>query len=229
MEEAILIFSDTVEKFGKKISIDNYKIMIDLCSNEFEYMAEIGERSMIFHDITRFFNLLFIEKKIFIPESALDLFNYILKNYEEFELNDEADSTITNCLEFLTFMCKHDISFVYIQRNELFDYLDKMHDKLSKSLNENRCGHSHSNYYAMAGLNLIDNLIKNWSFEIYILLDRNGINAFIDRCKQSLYEEEYYYKIEIKLMANNISNQIFNYKASLRRFFIMNGYPKKLT
>jgi len=62
-------------------------------------------------------------------------------------------------------------------------------------------------------MNLILNLIKYWSFKIYILLDRNGINAFIERYKLSLFGDDYEdneNEIKIKLMTNNISNQIFN-------------------
>jgi hypothetical protein len=65
-----------------------------------------------------------------------------------------------------------------------------MNDKLLTSLNDDSTEWKNLIYYAMAGLNLIENLITNWSFEIYILLDRDGINAFINRCKHCLTGEE---------------------------------------
>jgi len=127
-------------------------------------------------------------------------------------------------------MCKHDISFVHTQRNHILKYLDKMNDKLKALLIYNQS--LDCIQYVTAGLNLIENLIKYWSFEIYILLGRDGINAFIERCKLSIFEhvEEFYESDENEFMltANNISNQIFNYKASLRKFYVVNGYPKKL-
>jgi len=114
-------------------------------------------------------------------------------------------------------MCKHDISFVYKQRDDLFDYLDKMNDKLSSSLKEDSGDLQDMINYARAGLNLIENLIKYWNyFEIYVLLDRDGINAFINQCKQFDYEDEDEQEQDshkIILMANNISNEMFNYKA----------------
>jgi len=108
--------------------------------------------------------------------------------------------------------------------------LDEMNNILTTTLIDDQFDWEDLFRYQIAGLNLIENLIKNWNFEIYILLDRDGINAFINRCKHCLTGEEPEDDVEvkIKLMATNISNQIFNYKASLRKYFIMNGYPKKL-
>ena len=142
---------------------------------------------------------------------------------------------LCNCFEFLS---KEEglqtIIFQTITKcfNLIFikETTNKMNDKLLTSINDDSTEWENLIDYPMAGLNLIENLIKNWSFEIYILLDRDGINAFIDRCKRKFFEdEEDEIDGEIKIMANNISNQIFNYKASLRKFFVMNGYPKKLT
>jgi hypothetical protein len=237
IDEGVNTIKDSIETLGNKISLDNYAILIDLLCNCFECLAkEESLQTIIFENITNCFNLIFIKETTNesnkIPQLVLASFRNIFKNYEKYEFSSAADPTITNCLDFLTFMCKHDISFVYTQRNDLFDYLDKMNDKLLTSLNDDSTEWKNLIYYAMAGLNLIENLITNWSFEIYILLDRDGINAFIDRCKRKLFEdeeEEIDDEIKIIFMANNISNQIFDYKASLRKFFVMNGYPKKLT
>ncbi len=192
-----------------------------LC-NEFEYMMKNQIASyMILEPITECLNFIFSKKAIIeshrIPELLLNSFSHILKTYEEYEYNSAANRTITNCLDFLTLMCKHDISFVYKQRDDLFDYLDKMNDKLSSSLKEDSGDLQDMINYARAGLNLIENLIKYWNyFEIYVLLDRDGINAFINQCKQFDYEDEDEQEQDshkIILMANNISNEMFNYKA----------------
>lgn len=138
--------------------------------------------SLILEPITECLNLILSKEAIIeshkIPELLLNSFSHILKTYEEYEFNSAANQTITNCLDFLTLMCKHDISFFYKQRDDLFDYLDKMNDKLSSSLNEDSGDSQDVINYAKAGLNLIENLIKYWNFEIYVLLDRDGINAF---------------------------------------------------
>jgi len=175
--------------------------------------------------VTQTFNLIFIEKEIQIKISQpiLSIFSVIFKSYKLYE----DDSTVANdCLKFLTFMCKHDISFVYALRSEIFDYLNRMQDKISIA-NTNIFIDDDFEMelydFKMIGLNLIQNLIKYWSFEIYILLDQKGINEFIDACKQHLEHDN------IILLANSISNQIYNYKAGLRKFLVINGYPKVLT
>jgi hypothetical protein len=185
----------------------------------------------LFEDITKCFYLIFINSNLKIKslDKISKLFRYTFKSFVKNELSS-AYPIMTNCLDFLTFMCKYDISFVYTQRDDLFDYLDEMNNILTTTLNDDQFDWEDLFRYQIAGLNLIENLIKNWNFEIYILLDRDGINAFINRCKHCLTGEEPEDDVEvkIKLMATNISNQIFNYKASLRKYFIMNGYPKKL-
>ncbi len=180
--------------------------------------------------ITQTFNLIFIENEIPIkmPQSVLAIFRDVFKSYKLYE----NDSTVINdCLDFFSLMCKHDIAFVYALRSEIFDYLNRMQDKIVLA-NENRHIDDDdddvefkSELYDLkrTGLNLIQNLIKYWSFEIYILLDRKGINEFIDACKQNEGPDDIVY------LANAISNQIYNYKASLRKFFVFNGYPKILT
>jgi len=205
-------------------------------------MTEKGIDSIIFELVTRGFNLIFIDNRQTnnkIPQLVLNSFSHILKFNEPFEIDSPTncrsyETAINNCLEFFTFMCKHDISFVYTQRNHILKYLDKMNDKLTALLIDNQSLARRYGVieYVTAGLNLIENLIKYWSFEIYYLLGRDGINAFIERCKLSIFEhvEEFYEsdENEFKLITNNISNEIFKYKTSLRKFYVVNGYPKKL-
>jgi hypothetical protein len=180
--------------------------------------------------VTQTFNLIFIENEIQIkmPQSVLAIFSDVFKSHKLYE----NDSTVINdCLDFFSFMCKHDIAFVYALRSEIFDYLNRMQDKIAVAVantnayidNDDVEFESELCDYKMTGLNLIQNLIKFWSFEIYILLDRKGINEFIDACKQSQGPDNIVY------LAKSISNQIYNYKASLRKFFVFNGYPKILT
>ena len=70
-------------------------------------------------------------------------------------------------------------------------------------------------------------MINTWNFEIYILLDTEGINKFIEKSQTEENDEEYSREY-IKEISIRIAKQIYAYKASLRKYFIINGYPKKL-
>ena len=182
--------------------------------NEFEYMVESKIGSIMFQSILECFNVIFVKRLNKIPQLMLNSFSHILKCNEPFELDSPADPTITNFLEFFTFMCKHDISFVHTQRNHILKYLDKMNDKLTALLIFNQsiyciqdCSYGVIEYVT-AGLNLIENLIKYWSFEIYILLDRDGINAFIERCKLNIFEHVDEFYENLVLVHLRLHNQI---------------------
>ena len=72
-------------------------------------------------------------------------------------------------------------------------------------------------------------MINSWNFEIYILLDTEGINKFIQACQLDVDDDEDTYNKEyIQEFSIRIAKQIELYKAGLRKFYIRNGYPKKL-
>ena len=70
-------------------------------------------------------------------------------------------------------------------------------------------------------------MINTWNFEIYILLDTEGINNFLEKRQLETENDEYSQEL-IQEMSKKISNRIESYKAGLRRFYIVNDYPKKL-
>ena len=70
-------------------------------------------------------------------------------------------------------------------------------------------------------------MIEHWNFEIFILLDTEGINKLINT-RQAESDSEYEDYDDLQEIAKEISSKIASYKANLRKFYIENGYAKKL-
>jgi hypothetical protein len=68
-------------------------------------------------------------------------------------------------------------------------------------------------------------MIDHWNFEIYILLDTQGINRLINVCQYELEEEDEDYD-DLREMSNEIRTKINKYKANLRKLYIRDGYVK---
>ena len=64
-------------------------------------------------------------------------------------------------------------------------------------------------------------MLKYVNFEIYMLLDIENINELIKIGKQSQIGR-------VKNLAECIHSKITNYKGNLRKFYVLNGYAKKL-
>ena len=70
-------------------------------------------------------------------------------------------------------------------------------------------------------------MIEHWNFKIYILLDTEGINRLIETCQSdhgSEDEDEDYE--DLKELSNDIKTKINEYKANLRKLYILDGYVK---
>lgn len=64
-------------------------------------------------------------------------------------------------------------------------------------------------------------MLKYVNFEIYMLLDKENINQIIKIGKQSQIGK-------VKNLAECIHSKIEKYKGNLRKFYVLNGYAKKL-
>jgi hypothetical protein len=69
---------------------------------------------------------------------------------------------------------------------------------------------------------LNSNLIDRWSNQAYIMLDTLGINKMIEDCKNDEMN------VELNRLAEKLAANVVGFKANLRRFYVVNGYPKKL-
>ena len=67
-------------------------------------------------------------------------------------------------------------------------------------------------------------MIKYCNFEIYISLDRSGISKLIETWRN--YEDASFSKV--KESAEKLHTNIFNFKANLRKFYMINGQARML-